>query len=78
MNFGRIYVELAEPISLKQYVNSYTHDIKLRTKEPVYKQASIALNKEDSFKEDFPKETVDPFGNFYSFSYFVCRYRYDL
>ena len=50
-------------ISLKQCVNSFTHDIKLRTKEPVYKQASIALNKEDSFKEDFPKETVDPFGN---------------
>ena len=63
MNFGRIYVELAEPISLKKYVASYTQDIKLRTKEPIYKQASIALNKEDSSKEDSSKEVVDPFGN---------------
>ena len=56
-------MELAELITLKQCVNSYTQNIKLRIKEPVFKQATIALNNEDSSKEDSPKEAVDPFGN---------------
>ena len=65
MNFGRIYVEIAEPISMKQYTNSYIHDPKKYLKDPslIIQRKEVIQQMNDKEVELMPKPVINPYLN---------------